>query len=178
MKVLVVYESMYGNTHMVAEAIAAGARGVAEAEAVSLERVTPDAVRAADLLVVGGPTHVHTMSRPMTRKAARDAAAKDDELRLDEAADAAEGVREWLASLGPVDGLAAAFDTRIDAAAILTGRASKGIARFLRKHGYRLIADPESFLVTKTNDLVPGEETRAEAWGHDLVARLATAATS
>jgi hypothetical protein len=46
---------------------------------------------------------------------------------------------------------AAAFDTRVDLPVALTGRASKGIARKLRRHGATLISRPESFLVTKDN---------------------------
>ena len=69
------------------------------------------------------------MSRSRTRNAAVDAATGDDELVVEPDA-AGPGVREWLASLPttPPGGVrAAAFDTRIDAPAILTGRASKAI---------------------------------------------------
>ena len=67
---------------------------------------------------------------------------------------------------------AAAFDTRFKAPAALTGRASKRIGRELVRHGCTLIADPESFLVTKDNHLEPDEEERARAWGAQLAARM------
>ena len=67
-------------------------------------------------------------------------------------------------------GAAAAFDTRIDAPAALTGRASKGIAKRLRRCGFSLVVEPESFLVDKHNRLVDGEEERARAWGAALAA--------
>jgi len=36
--------------------------------------------------------------------------------------------------------------------AALTGRASKGVARLLRAHGFDVVAQPESFVVTGTVD--------------------------
>ena len=68
----------------------------------------------------------------------------------------------------PRPAAAAAFDTRVDAAAVLTGRASRGISRRLTELGYRLAADPESFLVDKENHLLAGESDRAEAWAASL----------
>jgi hypothetical protein len=53
---------------------------------------------------------------------------------------------------------------------MLTGRASRGISRLLRRHGYRLIVPPESFVVTKLNTLVDGESSRARRWGKALAA--------
>lgn len=120
-----------------------------------------------DLVVVGGPTHVHGMSRASTRKAAIEQAAKSDAgLSVDRDANG-PGVREWLASLDRITA-AAAFDTRVDAPAALTGRASKAIARELRNHGAHLVVEPESFLVSKENVLEPREEARAEEWGRRL----------
>jgi hypothetical protein len=170
MKALVIYESMYGNTHVVADAIAAGLRERVEATAVPVGAADPTLIADADFIVVGGPTHVHGMTRPRTRAAAIEAAQKPDcELEIDPDAEG-PGLREWFASLGQHPAGAAAFDTRIAAPAALTGRASKGIARKLRRRGCNLVADPESFLVTKDNHLVDGEEMRAWDWG----ARLGT----
>jgi hypothetical protein len=77
----------------------------------------------------------------------RAAAAKDDSgLRLDPDA-CGPGLPEWLEDLGRRDGLAAAFDTRINSVPAFTGRASRPIAKLLKRHGYRLVA-PESFLVS------------------------------
>ena len=82
------------------------------------------------------------------------------------------GLRDWFESLGTLQGRAAAFDTRFKAPAALTGRASKRIARELVAHGCTLIADPESFLVTKDNHLETDEEERAREWGAHLAARM------
>ena len=172
MRALVVYESMYGNTHLVADAIGRGLEVMADVSVLAVHDADDADLEGVDLVVVGGPTHVHSMSRSRTRNAAVDAATGDDELVV--APDAAgPGVRVWLASLPttPPGGVrAAAFDTRIDAPAILTGRASKAIDRALRHHGFATIAEPESFLVTKHNELEPDEATRATAWGAQLAA--------
>ena len=51
---------------------------------------------------------------------------------------------------------------------MVTGRASRAIGRLLRRHGYRLVTAPESFVVTKLNTLVDGESSRARRWGTAL----------
>jgi hypothetical protein len=170
MRAVVVYESMYGNTHRVADAIGRGLAGLGEVVVVPVAEAEPALLEGADLLVVGGPTHVHGMSRASTRKAAVDQVKGD--VALDPAA-TGPGLREWLDAIPHGGASAAAFDTRVGAApAIVTGRASKGIARELHRHGFGQVVEPESFLVDKENHLEPGEEERAEGWG----ARLAAAA--
>ena len=169
MRAVVVYESMYGNTHDIASHIAEGLLSAYAVEVLAVEDATPDRVADADLLVVGGPTHVHGMSSEMSRKAAVDAVEKDEELELDAHAPG-PGLRDWFDTL-PGSGRAAAFDTRIDARPALTGRASKGIAKRLRRHGYDLVVEPESFLVDKHNRLLDGEEERAVVWAKGIAAR-------
>lgn len=172
MKAVVIYESMYGNTHQVADHIADGLRDAAEVVVVPVDDADGRLVGDADLVVVGGPTHAHGMSRAGTRRAAMDAARKaDGALPVDPHA-GGTGLRDWFESLGRVPKRAAAFDTRIDAPAALTGRASKGIARELRQHGCTLISDPESFLVTKDNHLEADEGARARTWGVRLAKNL------
>ena len=167
MKAVVVYESMYGNTHLVADGIAAGIRDAGGTDAVVARVDVADAalLDAADLLVVGGPTHVHGLSRESTRKAAVEAAQKESSDLVMEPDPEGQGLREWFDALGDLDIAAAAFDTRVDAPPALTGRASKGIGKRLRKHGCDLVVEPESFLVTKETHLVDDEETHARGWG-------------
>ena len=168
MRAVVVYESMYGNTHQIADAIGEGLRESLPTDVISVHDVNREMVDAAVLVVVGGPTHTHGMSHASTREAAATTAAEpDSELHLDSDA-AGEGVREWLESLGPMTGRAAAFDTRVDMSALVTGRASKGIAKQLRRHGFEVVVDPESFLVTKENHLTPDEQSHARKWGQQL----------
>jgi flavodoxin-like protein len=169
MRALVVYESMYGNTRMIAEAIGAGLGETCDVKVVRVGDVSSELLDGVDLLVVGGPTHVLSMSRPNTRRGAVQAAQKpDSKLNLEPDA-AGSGLREWLATLDRQTGRpAAAFDTRMPGPAIMTGRASKAIARRLRRVGYQLAVAPESFQVSRTNELLTGEADRAQAWGEQL----------
>jgi hypothetical protein len=172
MRAIVIYESMFGNTHAVAEHIAEGIE-VPGAQAfvatvVSVHDASPEQLTAADLIVVGGPTHVHGMSSERSRAGAQDMVAKDDDLELDPDA-YGEGLRDWFAGLADDVGtsrFAAAFDTRVHGSTLLTGQASKGIAKRLASHGFELVAAGESFFVDKTNHLEAGEVDRATAWGH------------
>jgi len=126
---------------------------------------------------VGGPTHVHGMARPSTRQAAAKAAGQPAGGLVLEPGALKTGLREWLDSLGKskVHARAAAFDTRLDGPAAFTGRASKSVGKALRHHGYDLVAEPESFLVTKQDQLAPHERERAATWGARLAAVCAGA---
>ena len=168
MRAVVVYESMFGNTHVVADHIARGMGAGVDVAVVPVEGATAALVSAADLVVVGGPTHVHGLSTNRSRAGAQEIAAADEDLELDPDAEG-PGLRDWFGGLSG-GAMAAAFDTRVDAPAAFTGRASKGIARRLRHHGFTLVADPESFVVDKANHLVGGEADRAETWGAALAA--------
>ena len=57
----------------------------------------------------------------------------------------------------------------------MTGRASKGVSRSLRAHGFDVLAEPESFLVTKQDRLEPQETTRAHDWATKLAAGISGA---
>jgi hypothetical protein len=166
MHTVVVYESMFGNTRAIAEAIV---QGIGQGDLLRVADAGAAPLDGADLVVVGGPTHVRGMSRPSTRKGAPSYVGKPGrDLTLEPGADSGPGVREWLSSLGTVHKRSAAFDTRMKGPAFLTGRASKGIAQALSRHGLTAVVRPESFLVTKDGHLVPGEFERARAWGAKL----------
>jgi Flavodoxin domain len=170
MRAVVVYESMYGNTHRVADAIGAGLGSVFDVTVVPVSQVSPAVLADADLVVVGGPTHAHGMSRAATRKAAVEAAAKQASPLEVEPDALGPGLRDWFGSLGHYPVKAAAFDTRIHGPAVLTGRASKAVARLLRVHGFDVLAEPESFLVSKQDRLEPQETARAREWAARLAA--------
>lgn len=173
MRAVVVYESMFGSTRRIAEAIGRGIQdeGGGEVVVVHVGRLEAETVAGANLLVVGGPTHVHGMSRPRTRAAAPAMAAKPGSgLDLDPDA-ALPGLREWFDQVGRIHSDAAAFDTRNRGPRLLTGSAAKTISRRLRRHGCVMVASPESFLVTGPH-LLPGEEARAAAWGGRLVSKV------
>ncbi len=172
MKVVVVYESMYGNTRAIGEALAEGLGGAA---VVSVHDAG-SAADGADLLVVGGPTHMHGMATSHSRRMAVEAAKEDGHGAVEPGAAEDPGLRRWISDLPHVDGVrAAAFDTRLDRSAALTGAAARGIARRLHRRGYEVIGR-ESFLVQDAEGpLEEGERERARAWGESLAQQLAAA---
>lgn len=167
MEATVVYESVYGNTRAIAEAIAEGLGGAA------VTPVSKASLPAVDLLVVGGPTHMHGMATSRTRQVAA-SAAEEDGAHVEPEATKEPGLRGWLRELpNGAGGRAATFDTRLDKAPWLTGLASRGIARRLAHHGYDVVAS-ESFLVTDSEGpLEEGELDRARAWGAALASSAA-----
>jgi hypothetical protein len=171
MDVAVVFESMFGNTRAVAEAIADGVRMADPQACVRTLRVaeaTPDRLGGA-ALVVGAPTHMLGLSREASRRKALETAGNgpvgDDVAEL--------GVREWLAGLpASRSGHAAAFDTRVGSR--FAGGAARGIAKSLHRHGYAVVTRPEGFVVDGTEGpLRAGERDRAKAWGYGLVRLMA-----
>src|ERR1022692_4624747 len=121
MRVLVVYESMYGNTHQIAEAIGEGLSIENEVAVAPLSRARLALEAGPDLLIVGGPTHVHGLSRPRSRLAAVQQ-AEGKHQRLDPSAPG-PGLGEWLGVVRPLPQTRwfAAFDARADAKPLLTG---------------------------------------------------------
>ena len=85
MNMAIVYESMYGNTHAIADAIAEGARAAGADVSVQAVCDASPETGAADLLVVGGPTHMHGLTSEFSRKMAA-SAAEEDEHALDRSA--------------------------------------------------------------------------------------------
>lgn len=163
MHAIVVYESIYGNTRALAEAIADGLGGC---PVMAVEHMAPGSP-GADLLVVGGPTHMHSLSTARSHQAAA-ATAADGPVPKSEGAST---IRDWIAELPPVDGhLAAAFDTRLDKPSWVTGAASTAIAKRLRHSGYELVG-AESFLVeSMEGPIVAGELDRAREWAAQIAA--------
>lgn len=162
-RVLVVYESMFGNTKDIAKAVA---EGLADAGTVDLVEVSaapiplPDDV---DLLVVGAPTHAFGLSRPATRKSAADQAVR-------EIVSTGIGLREWLDELTPGTAMVSAFDTRVKIALMPGSAARRAIGR-LRKLGFPMLLRSESFYVQGTpGPLKDGEIDRARRWGAKLAA--------
>ena len=175
MRAVLIYESMFGGTKAVAEAAAKGISSRMETRVIRAADAMSQQFEGVDLVVVGAPTHAHGLPRPSTRKGAPNYVNKaNGDLMLEPGADSAVGVREWLSSVGKLDARCAAFDTRANGPGFLTGRASKTIARVLKKRGASLVASPQSFL-TKGNKLVSGELERASAWGESLVGQLVPA---
>lgn len=172
MRALVVYESMYGNTKRIAEAIAEGIAGHMKVETIEVA-LAPMVIEAdVALLVVGGPTHVHGMTTPFTRGQA---------IKQAQTPVVSEGIglREWLDEARPIGtaAVACAFDTRIKGAAILTGSAAGGFAKKLRASGFRVLTPAESFFIAtkapQDDALLEGELEHARAWGSEIATTVA-----
>jgi hypothetical protein len=162
-RALVVVESMFGNSRSVARAVADGLSTRMHVDVVGVGEAPSLIPRDVGLVVVGGPTHAFSMTRPGTREAAVGQGAKAH-------VGADIGIREWLAGLdrGTTDPVVAAFDTRIRKAGV-PGSAARAATRRLRRLGFRVAAPGKSFYVTGTSGpLLDGELGRARVWGAQL----------
>jgi hypothetical protein len=172
MKALIVYESMFGNTEQVARAIAVGLKPDLSVELVGVKDAPAAIHELVDLVVVGGPTHAFSLSRPSTRAEAEKKGAA--------AASSGGGIREWLQGLpeGPHSESIATFDTRATKARHLPGSAAAKAARLARQHGYPAAFAQESFWVEDTaGPLQVGELERAVRWGRALAAWIIARST-
>jgi flavodoxin len=156
MKVLVVYDSQFGNTEKVAWAIAGAFEPPDEVEVKRITEVNPNDLSEINLLILGSPTQ---RLRPT------------------------EATSEWIKGI-PANGLSntriAAFDTRMTDEEIekvrifkffvgIFGFAADPIAKELKKKGGRLVVPPEGFYVTGTEGpLVEGELERAKNWAVEI----------
>jgi flavodoxin len=157
MKAMVVYDSVFGNTEQVAQAMGRALGWPGDAEVRRVTEVQPERLAGLELLIVGSPTRAF-QSTPATRRLLRSIPAHG-----------LEGVK------------VAAFDTRfseedLDSAILsfmvkLFGYAAKPIANRLRKKGGELALPPEGFIVEGTEGpLRRGELERAADWARQLVA--------
>jgi flavodoxin len=145
MKTLVVYDSVYGHTKAIAQAIGDALPG--EAEVLHVSKVEASGLGAYDLLAAGAPTH--------GAKPSPDMQAFLDEIQ----ATALEGRK------------VAGFDTRMTNKLItLFGTAAPKIAKALQEKGGTLVGKPEGFYVTGgEGPLRDGELERAAAWARGLL---------
>lgn len=144
MKVLVIYDSMFGNTEKVAQVIAAGLGTGEGIRLAKVNTITPQDTMALDVLIVGSPTHAW---RPT------------------------EAIRAFLDSLQPniLSGVqAAAFDTQYRSR--LSGSAAKKIEKALRRQGCSIVAPAIGFFVIGSEGpLAEGELDKATAWAKQIV---------
>jgi hypothetical protein len=170
MRVLIVYESLYGTNRMIAHAIAAGI-GVDASITIVEAQSAPSTIDAdVDLIVVGGPNHKAGLPRPATRAEA--AAESDGTLHP-----ADLGLREWLEDLqlSRRGQLAAVWDTRMASPRILDifDHSARTIATGLRRAGARLVSKPQKFYSADgVGAVVAGEEERARMWGAELASLM------
>ena len=146
MSIKIVYDSMFGNTELVAQRIA---EALAKDHVVDLRRVAearPEDLRSGDVLIVGSPTQG---GRPTPALAG------------------------YLANLTEeqVEGLhVAAFDTRVRARwVVVFGFAANRLIRSLQRRGAVLLAPGEGFYVSgKEGPIMAGELDRSASWAAGL----------
>lgn len=146
MNTLVVYDSMYGNTEMVARAIGAAVGG--EVNVRQASEVSADDLQGVDLLFVGAPTQGGRPTQP---------------------------VQDLLDRLPPgalQATRAAAFDTRLSWFFVkLFGFAAPKIAAGLQGKGAVLASPPQPFFVKgREGPLKEGELERAAVWAKEIAA--------
>ena len=146
MKTLVVYDSLYGNTRAIAQAIGDALPG--EVEVLHADRVNPGDLEAADLLVLGSPTHGSLPSETM------------------------QGLLEKIGAPSRPGAQAATFDTRLTWGFLERwgGFAAPKMAEKLEAKGWSIVAPPEGFFVRglKKGPLKKGEAERASSWARRL----------
>jgi flavodoxin len=144
MKTCVVYDSVYGNTEKIAQAIGDAIPG--EVTVLRVGEVNPSELKTFDLLIVGAPTHG---GRP------------------------SPAIQDFLGNV-PVAAVkgthVAAFDTRVtNKWARILGFAAPKIARRMKKMGGALVGSPEGFFVEGTEGpLAEGELERAAGWAQEI----------
>lgn len=173
MTLLVVFESMFGNTEAVARAIA---EGLGEEAVVAVtDDATPELVASAALIVAGCP--VHNWGLP-SQKSHATAERFGDTDSIPAASAETMPMRDWLAALPAGEGRVAAFDTRYDSR--FAGSASKEILKELVATGREQADEPQAFHVHQSPQgaergsmLKNGELGRAREWGKALAASQA-----
>lgn len=150
MNTLVVYFSKFGNTQMLAEAIAASLSSNGNVRTISSDDLTVDDLKDADLVVMGSPTH--NMNLPKSVKPVFDDLPKR------------------ILRGTPV----AAFDTSYKMSWLLNQfTASKRLARKLRKLGGKLVLPPEIFhVMEREGPLYEGEIERAQTWAGSILQQI------
>lgn len=157
MKAMVVYDSVFGNTAKIAQAIGSALGDQESVSTRQVAEVTPEQMVGLDLLIVGSPTRAFSATPAITK------------LLKGIPANGLRGVR------------VAGFDTRMvideKTPAILRflvkflGYAAEPISGRLMKKGGDLASVPEGFFVGGTEGpLTEGELERAAAWGARIAA--------
>ena len=70
MQKVIIYVSMCGNTHHVAEEMAGVLRQSGPVELVAVSHASSASIEGVDHVIVEGPGHAHRMSWPSTRRSA------------------------------------------------------------------------------------------------------------
>jgi hypothetical protein len=163
MKVIVVYESHWGNTAAVARAIADGIGP--EAHALTTDEAQPTTVAEADLIIAGAPVMAFSLpSDKMLATVAGDTKAPTppDVSHV--------SMRSWLDRLPAGHGRSAEFETGLRWS---PGGATGAIGHKLEEAGFKRLAKSRRFVVKGSyGPLREGELERAQQWGTELAAAM------
>jgi hypothetical protein len=165
MRAIVVYESHWGNTAAVAQAIAEGFGP--GAQALTTDQAWGTTIMHADLIVAGAPVIAFGLASDKIRNSlAADSEKAPSPPDLDH-----PSMRSWLKQLPAGHGRSAAFETRI----WWSPRGATGtIDRGLESAGYRAVDKGHRFVVSGTyGPLREGELERAREWGAELARVMA-----
>ncbi|MFN3866000.1 MAG: flavodoxin family protein [Demequina sp.] len=169
---VVIYESLWGNTAAIAQAIA---RGLGNgAVALTTDKATPAVIARAKLLVIGSPVHAMNLPTNASRTSATSKVYGKPGLHADIDH---PSLRDWLEALPEADRHCAAFETGIRGP--LGHGAARAILSRLVALGHTPIAEPRTFtvaLVTGSAEpgalLIGGQEEKAVRWGEQLAALM------
>jgi len=157
MHAVVVFESCFGNTSAVADAITDGLRCSGVEVRAYPSHSAPHQV-SADLVLVGAPTHNMGLSTTASRGQAHQKGGAAPEA----------GVREWIDGVETLDGRVVTFSTTTGG--FMAGSAAKAIVKGLKRRRIRAEHGAD-FTVTGTpGPMADGELERAREWGRTLAA--------
>ena len=147
MKTVVVYFSKFGNTRLVAEAIAEGLDENGTVKVLNAEAMAARELEDADLVVMGTPTHKMNLPEPV------------------------EPIFDRLPKRLLKGKQVAAFDTSYKMSWILNRfTAAKRLSHKLGKLGGKRVVPPETFIVEgKQGPLYEGELERAGDWARTIL---------
>lgn len=163
MKVIVVYESHWGNTASVAKAIAEGFGP--EAHVLATDQASPAEVAEADLIIAGAP--IMAFSLPSDRMLA----TLGGDPKAPSPPDLSHpSMRSWLDQLPAGHGRSAQFETGLRWS---PGGATSAIGHKLEEAGFARLGRSRRFVVKGSyGPLREGELERAQQWGRELAATM------
>lgn len=153
MKILIIYDSLFGNTQKIAEIIGEKFSLVHESKVLKVTSISPNMLKEADVLIIGSPTHGGRPTDP---------------------------IKKFIRSFSKdilVNKKMATFDTSfptknmgffIDNIVKFFGNASYRMSNELIKKGVQVIDSKIFYVLGKEGPLQEGEVERAQHWVSEL----------
>lgn len=156
MRILILYDSLYGNTEKIAYAIGDATKPFHETSIIKVDKNTRFDLRDVQLLIIGSPTHGGQFTEPIKRFI--DNSTQDSLIDLK----------------------VATFDTSfpttnmgffLNKLAKIFGNAAPRIAKKFAKKGATVMDTKIFYVLGKEGPLQEGEIERAKKWGEELIKR-------